>query len=79
MTVIFRGPKEWKLMRARARRYGVLALAAWIVPWDTGGTLRGEKGAISGSNRKQRQRVTYCFYSRIHCPFIASDGATLPF
>jgi len=65
-------------MRARARRYGVLALAAWIVPWDTGGTLRGEKGAISGSNRKQRKRVIYCFYLSCAFPCVAVIGTSYP-
>ncbi|BDB13823.1 hypothetical protein ANFP_11430 [Acidithiobacillus ferrooxidans] len=57
----------------------VMGCWRWLVPWDTGGTLRGEKGAISGNNRKQRQRVTCCFTDCNLFPFVASDGATLPF
>lgn len=66
-------------MRARARRYGVLALAAWIVPWDTLGTLRGEKWALSGSNRKQRQHVTCCFTGCNLFPLFAVNEEALPF
>jgi len=56
--------------------------ASWgagAVPWGTGGTLRGEKGAIMGNNRKRRQLVTdyfICFYA---FPLIAFSDRWPPF